>query len=131
MIRPLAMLALLAALAACGSRTHLKPQPGMTAIPKAAAAGRAETAEELMRPSTQAQPGRQVDLIGRSVPRKADPFDLPPGPDNGEAEAPRTLTTVPRPDNIEADERGPIDSISGRRDWADPNAPAPAAPNSQ
>ncbi len=55
----------------------------MATVPKAAAADKPQTAEQLMTPSTQAQPDRQADLIGRSAERKDDPFDLPPGPTNG------------------------------------------------
>ncbi|HWJ70094.1 MAG TPA: hypothetical protein VNS79_08615 [Sphingobium sp.] len=131
MIRPLVPLALLAALAACGSRTSLHPEPGMTAVPKAAAADRALTADELMRPSTQAQPGRQSDLIGRSVARKADPFDLPPGAHDGEAGAPADVTTVPRPDNVAADERGSDGPSSTRHERTNPFASTPAAPDNQ
>ena len=66
-------------LAGCGSRTALKPLPGMTAIPKAANAQAAETPEKMMTPSTQAQPERTVDLLTRSQERGDDPFDKPPG----------------------------------------------------
>lgn len=67
------------ALAGCGSRTALKPLPGMTAIPKAENAQKAETPEKMMTPSTQAQPERTVDLLTRSQERGDDPFDQPPG----------------------------------------------------
>ncbi len=66
-------------LAGCGSSTALKPLPDMTAIPKAKNAQTAETAEQMMTPSTQAQPERTVDLLTRSQERGDDPFDKPPG----------------------------------------------------
>ncbi len=74
---------LVGALAGCGSVTKLRPGEGMGQVPKAAAANEAESAAQLMTPSTQAQPDRKADLLVKSVERKADPFDLPPGPENG------------------------------------------------
>ncbi len=83
MIRTLPALALLCLLAACGSRTELQPKPGMSAVPKAAAAKAPETASQLMAPSTQSRPDRKADLVTKSEERQDDPFDLPPGPTNG------------------------------------------------
>ena len=83
MTRALIALPLLALLAACGSRTELRPLPGMSAVPKAAEAKAPETPAQLMKPETQARPDRKADLILQSEERKDDPFDLPPGPDNG------------------------------------------------
>lgn len=72
-----------ALLASCGSVKQLRPTEGMSEVPKAAAASQPETPDQLMTPSTQARPDRQADLLDRSVQREDDPFDLPPGPDNG------------------------------------------------
>jgi hypothetical protein len=36
------------------------------------------TAQDLLRPPTYARPDRIDELIRRSQPRQADPFDLPP-----------------------------------------------------
>jgi uncharacterized protein YceK len=74
---------LAALLGGCGSVTRLRPDEGMGAVPQAADATRRETPAELMTPSTQAQPERQADLLTRSAEREADPFDLPPGEENG------------------------------------------------
>jgi len=79
----LLILPLLAMTAACGSRAELRPTEGMGQVPTAVAAQAPETPTQLMTPNTQSQPDRQADLITRSVERKDDPFDLPPGPDNG------------------------------------------------
>ena len=79
MIRTAILVGTLALLAACGSRTALKPLPGMTPIPKAADAREPQTPGQLMTPSTQARPDRTVDLRTRSVERQPDPFDAPPG----------------------------------------------------
>lgn len=82
-MRAFPALALIALLSACGSRTELKPKPGMTAVPVAAAAKAPETASQLMTPTTQARPDRRADLLIKSEERRDDPFDLPPGPNNG------------------------------------------------
>lgn len=83
MTRALIALVLVGLLAACGSRTELRPKQGMASVPKAAEAAAAETPSQLMTPSTQARPDRKADLLTKSEERKDDPFDLPPGPNNG------------------------------------------------
>lgn len=105
MIRPLIGMLALVSLAACGSVTRLRPDEGMTAVPKANAADRAETAAELMTPNTQAQPDRQADLLTRSRARGDDPFALPPGPNNGAATVrPRVAPAeTPPPENTAQD----------------------------
>jgi hypothetical protein len=76
--RGLGIGALAIALASCGGRQPLKPIEGqkMPAVPVGAAA--APTAQQLMSPSTQARPERNVELLTQSQERKDDPFDLPP-----------------------------------------------------
>ena len=76
--RPVAVLALVVALGACGSRADLKPAVGQ-ALP-VAPLGRAgqPTAEELLVRSQQAAPIRNIELRTRSEERQDDPFDLPP-----------------------------------------------------
>ncbi|MCW2348848.1 hypothetical protein [Sphingobium sp. B12D2B] len=76
-----------AGLAGCGSVKDLRPKEGMGQVPKAAAAPERETPKQLMTPSTQAKPDRQADLLDRSMERAEDPFDLPPGPNNGRSGA--------------------------------------------
>ena len=78
MSRKIAALALVIALAACGSRADLKPQAGH-ALP-VAPLGRADrlTADELLVRPQQAAPARNVELRTRSEEREDDPFDLPP-----------------------------------------------------
>ena len=78
------MLVVGVSLTSCGARQPLKPLPGMTTAPKAATAAVPETPAEMMTPSTQAKPERQVELLTRSTERADDPFDRPPGPDNGQ-----------------------------------------------
>ena len=69
---------LVIALAGCGSRQDLTAKPG-DAMPVAAyGADRPATPEEMLEPSTQAQPSRDVELLRRSERREEDPFDLPP-----------------------------------------------------
>lgn len=66
------------ALASCGGRQPLKPVAGqeLPAVPVGAAT--APTGAELMTPSTQARPQRNVELLTQSQKRAADEFDLPP-----------------------------------------------------
>lgn len=72
----LAMLAL--ALASCGGRQPLRPlkDQRLPAVPVGAPT--APTGHDLMTPSTQARPGRNVELLTQSKQRADDPFDLPP-----------------------------------------------------
>lgn len=81
--RALAALTLLALLGACGSMKALRPTPGMSTVPVAIGADKPQSAEALITPTTQARPDRQADLLIQSQERPSDPFDLPPGPDNG------------------------------------------------
>ncbi|CCW17138.1 hypothetical protein EBBID32_14770 [Sphingobium indicum BiD32] len=66
------------ALASCGGRQPLKPVAGqeLPAVPVGAAT--APTGAQLMTPSTQARPQRNVELLTQSQKRQADEFDLPP-----------------------------------------------------
>ncbi len=97
MRRALLMLALTAALAGCGTRQKLRPLPGMGKVPKAAEARAPETPIQLMTPKSQARPARSADLLTKSDERHADPFDLPPGPDNGKHGVPGQIATTPPP----------------------------------
>ena len=76
--RTVAVLALVVALAACGSRADLKPAAGH--VLPVAPLGRAgqPTADELLVRPQQAAPTRSVELRTRSEERADDPFDLPP-----------------------------------------------------
>ncbi|MFC3442511.1 hypothetical protein ACFOKF_15155 [Sphingobium rhizovicinum] len=78
-MRTLAGLGLMAiALTACGGRQPLKPVQGqnLPAVPVGAAT--APTAADLMQPSIQARPERNVELLTQSRQRGNDEFDLPP-----------------------------------------------------
>ncbi|HAF41574.1 MAG TPA: hypothetical protein DCG90_07395 [Sphingobium sp.] len=77
--RTLAGLCMVAlALTACGGRQPLKPVQGQSlpAVPTGAAT--APTSTELLTPSIQARPERNVELLTQSRQRGDDPFDLPP-----------------------------------------------------
>ena len=69
---------------ACGQVAPLQPAPGQHLPVKPLLASATPTAEQLLTPPTNARPARVDELIKRSLPRKADRFDLPP-PDGGAA----------------------------------------------
>jgi hypothetical protein len=127
-MRSLAILAALVALTACGSATRLRPQQGMSEVPKAANADRRETAPELMTPSTQAQPDRQADLLTKSAEREDDPFALPPGPNNGRTPTRPNDAAVPPPENTAQDKnetrQGLPDTVDADDDTPDEPPPA-------
>ncbi|HEX7853921.1 MAG TPA: hypothetical protein VF503_09520 [Sphingobium sp.] len=70
-------------LSGCGRMGPLEHTKGMKPVPVAAGASRAATADELIAPSPQSRPLRNGDLLYRSEKRPEDPFDKPPGANNG------------------------------------------------
>jgi hypothetical protein len=66
------------ALAGCGRMAPLTPPPGKPLPVRPAVASTTPTAKDLLTPPTQARPDRVDELIKRSLPRREDPFDLPP-----------------------------------------------------
>ncbi|MEO6579569.1 MAG: hypothetical protein ABIN83_00270 [Sphingomicrobium sp.] len=77
------------ALAGCGNVGPLRPPKGQSLPVRPAMAQVTPTAEELLASTPQAHPERIDELMKRSMPRKADRFDLPP-PDGGAAPLPQT-----------------------------------------
>jgi len=66
------------ALAGCGNRRVLKPEPGHD-LPRAPyASGYKPNADQLLKAPVEAKPERNVDARVRSEERGDDPFDLPP-----------------------------------------------------
>jgi predicted small lipoprotein YifL len=78
MRRRIAIVALAAALAACGVRGPLEPEPGQPLPVQPETAARAATTEELLTPPPIARPSRVDELITRSEEREEDRFELPP-----------------------------------------------------
>jgi hypothetical protein len=72
------VVAAIAALAACGRQADLKPAPGHAMPVKPLMARTTPTVEQLLTPPSYARPDRIDELVKRSQPRRADPFDLPP-----------------------------------------------------
>jgi hypothetical protein len=72
------------ALAACGRVADLRPQAGHPPPAKPMMARTTPTVNELLTPPTYARPDRVDELVKRSQPRAADPFDVPP-PSGGAA----------------------------------------------
>ena len=73
-----------ALLAGCGSMQDLKPRPGEPLPVKPLMARTTPTPPQLLTAPTYARPDRVDELVKRSQPRRADPFDLPP-PSGGAA----------------------------------------------
>ncbi len=74
-------------LAACGKISPLEPPPGQPLPVRPLMATTTPDAEQLLTYTPQARPERVDELVRKSVPRKADRFDLPP-PDGGAAPTP-------------------------------------------
>ena len=75
------------ALTACGTAGSLKRPEGQPLPVKPAMAQVTPTAEDLLTKPAFAAPERIDELMKKSMPRKADRFDLPP-PDGGAAPLP-------------------------------------------
>src|SRR5215212_7303516 len=71
-------------LVGCGRVAELQPAPGHALPVKPLMARATPTVEQLLTPPTYARPDRVDELVKRSQPRAADPFDLPP-PSGGAA----------------------------------------------
>ena len=74
-------------LTSCGSLGPLRPPEGQALPVKPALARVTPTAENLLTKPAFAAPERIDELMKKSMPRKADRFDLPP-PDGGAAPLP-------------------------------------------
>jgi hypothetical protein len=83
-MRRLLVISGLLALAGCGRQVELQPAPGHQLPVKPLLARTTPTVDELLTPPTYTRPDRVDELLKKSEPRKADPFDLPP-PTGGNA----------------------------------------------
>lgn len=77
-VKALVACALPGLLLACGSKRELRPAAKAELPVTPYGAPEQPTADDLLEPSTQARPGRNVELRRRSEVREEDPFDLPP-----------------------------------------------------
>src|SRR5436305_12118007 len=82
----IALVATILALASCGRVSDLKPAAGHSLPVKPMMARTTPTATDLLTIPTYARPDRVDELVKKSQPRAADPFDLPP-PTGGAAPA--------------------------------------------
>ncbi len=73
-----AALLVLMILSACGNRGSLEPAKGQSLPPAVYGEAKPPSGEDLLIPSTQAQPERSDELLRRSEKRQDDKFDLPP-----------------------------------------------------
>ncbi|MEP6982286.1 MAG: hypothetical protein ABI853_01410 [Sphingomicrobium sp.] len=104
----LLLLAAVLGVAGCGRVAEPQPAPGHAPPAKPLMARTTPTVHDLLTPPTYARPDRVDELVKRSQPRSADPFDLPP-PSGGEAPSlpagsnpstvPATTTTTTTPGN--------------------------------
>jgi hypothetical protein len=97
-VRRLLVIAGIVTLAGCGRQADLKPAPGHAMPVKPAMARTTPTVDELLTPPTYARPQRVDELVKKSQPRSADPFDLPP-PTGGAAPSLPAGTTPETPTN--------------------------------
>ena len=98
------IIATLALLAGCGRTAELKPAPGQSLPVKPLMARTTPTADELLTLPQYARPDRVDELVKRSQPRQADPFDLPP-PTGGAAPA---VPAGTEPQEPVSNETGPV-----------------------
>ena len=92
----LALLAAVIGLVSCGRVADLQPPPGHKLPVKPEMARTTPTAKELLAIPTYARPDRVDELVRRSEPRPADPFNLPP-PTGGAAAPAQPAGMEPAP----------------------------------
>ena len=90
-------LLLIAALAGCGRVAELEPAPGKSLPVRPLMARSTPDADQLLTPPPYARPDRVDELVKKSEPREADPFDLPPPV--GGAAPPAPAGTDPEPED--------------------------------
>ena len=74
----LTIVASIALLGGCGRVAELQPAPGESLPVKPLMARTTPTPDQLLTAPPYARPDRVDELVKRSQPRQADPFDLPP-----------------------------------------------------
>jgi predicted small lipoprotein YifL len=72
------VLPLLGTLGGCGQKGDLKRPQSAKSVPVPYGRDQPPTTAALMKPSPQAAPARDVELMTKSEPRPDDPFNLPP-----------------------------------------------------
>lgn len=77
-MKRIVLMAAMLALSACGTKAPLEPAMGEQLPPAPYGQDYQPTADELLEPSEQAVPERNVELRERSEEREDDPYDLPP-----------------------------------------------------
>ena len=81
---------------------ELQPPPGEPLPVKPLMARATPTPEQLLTAPTYARPDRVDELVKRSRPREADPFDLPPASGSAAPAAPAGMV----PEAVTSDESG-------------------------
>ncbi len=103
MFKRLPAVVALIALASCGRVADLEPAPGKSLPVKPLMARATPDGEALLTPPPYARPDRVDELVKKSEPRRADPFDL--APPLGGAAPPPVAGTEPEPAD---EETGPV-----------------------
>ena len=106
----LTALLLTVALAGCGRVADLEPAPGKSLPVRPLMARTTPDVEKLLALPPYARPDRVDELVKKSEPREADPFDLPPPV--GGAAPPQPAGTDPEPED---NATGPSDPGAARR----------------
>lgn len=94
--RLIPMLAGTAILGACGSVGDLEPPEGRALPPAPYGTAERASADQLIDPSVQTRPGRSDELLRRSERRERDPFDLPPGGGDVDAQGQNSTEDLPQ-----------------------------------
>lgn len=110
LLRPALVMVLAWSAASCGRVDDLEPAKGQPLPVRPMMARTTPTAEELLTPPTYARADRIDELLKKSEPRKADPFDLPPATGGEAPPAPAGALEVPV-----TEEQGPADPEAARR----------------
>jgi hypothetical protein len=85
--------------AGCGRQVDLKPAAGHPLPVKPLMARTTPTVDDLLTPPSYARPDRVDELVKKSKPREADPFDLPPPTGGNAPSAPAGTTPGPVSNN--------------------------------
>lgn len=94
------VVAVLAAVASCGRQADLRPAAGHHLPIKPEMARATPTVDQLLTAPAYARPDRIDELVKKSQPRPADPFDLPPPTGGAAPSQPAGTDPGPMPNSV-------------------------------